>query len=143
MKHQDAIHHQDFAPSILKRFLAASGEIGKSPLSPRLRHLLDLRVSQINQCAYCVMMHTSEALQDGERQERLQRLTVWRYVDDFTDAEKAALAWAEALTELDPKMDYAPLRKTLRAHFDEASISAMTAAVAMINLWNRMQISNH
>lgn len=143
MTTENSINYQDFVPSVLQRFVAASGEIGKTELDPGLHHLLDLRASQINQCAYCVKMHTKEALDDGESQERLQRLTVWRHVDDFTPAEKAALAWTEALTSLDPKTDYALLRNRLRAHYSDAEISAITSAVAMINLWNRMQVSNH
>ncbi len=138
-----AINHYENVPDIVKRFVAASGEIGKSGLEPKLRHLVDLRASQINQCAYCVKMHTEEALKDGESQERLQRVIVWRHVDDFTAAEQAALAWTEALTSLDPKTDYETLRVDLREHFSDAQISAITAAVAMINLWNRVQVSNH
>lgn len=138
-----SINYQSFIPSVLQRFIAASGEIGQTDLAPKLRHLVDLRASQINQCAFCVKMHTKEALEAGETQERLQRLTVWRHVDDFTPAEKTAFAWTEALTVLDEKADYDALRKDLRAHFSESEISALTSAVAMINLWNRMQVSNH
>lgn len=138
-----AINHYENVPDIVKRFVAASGEIGKSELDPKLRHLIDLRASQINQCAYCVKMHNEEALRDGESQERLQRVIVWRHVDDFTAAEQAAFAWTEALTSLDPKTDYEALRTDLRKHFSDAQISAITAAVAMINLWNRVQVSNH
>lgn len=143
MTHATAINHYENVPDIVKRFVAASGEIGKADLEPRLRHLIDLRASQINQCAFCVKMHTEEALNDGESQERLQRVIVWRHVDDFTPAEQAAFAWTEALTSLDPKTDYEVLRADLRKHFSEAQISAITAAVAMINLWNRVQVSNH
>ncbi|MEM5583195.1 MULTISPECIES: carboxymuconolactone decarboxylase family protein [unclassified Roseibium] len=143
MTHPAAINHHENVPEIVKRLAAASMEIGKSGLEPKLRHLIDLRASQINQCAYCVKMHISEALADGESQERLQRVIVWRHVDDFTPAEKAAFAWTEALTELDPRTDYESLRNELRTHYQDAQISAITSAVAMINLWNRIQVSNH
>ena len=139
----NSINYQDFIPSILQRFVAASGEISKSELDPKLHHLLDLRASQINQCAYCVKMHTKEALDDGESQERLQRLTVWRHVEDFTPAEKAALAWTEALTDLGSSADLGVLRARLREHFSEKEIGVLTSTVAMINLWNRVQVSNH
>lgn len=139
----NAIDYQKFVPSVLQRFIAASGEIGKTDLDPKLRHLVDLRASQINQCAFCVKMHTKEALDAGESQERLQRMTVWRHVDDFTPAEKAALAWTEALTSLDVATNYEELRAGLRKHFSDAEISALTSAIAMINLWNRVQVSNH
>ncbi|TYC54136.1 carboxymuconolactone decarboxylase family protein [Rhodobacterales bacterium] len=143
MTTENTIDYQAYVPSVLKRFVAASGEIGKTDLEPTLRHLIDLRASQINQCAYCVKMHTQEALNAGETQQRLQRMSVWRHVDDFTPAEKAALAWTEALTVLDPTTDYDRLRSAVRAHFSDGEISALTSAIAMINLWNRMQVSNH
>ncbi|CTQ56878.1 alkylhydroperoxidase AhpD family core domain protein [Roseibium album] len=143
MTKQNAVNHYENVPAIAKCFVAASGEIGKADLEPKLRHLIDLRASQINQCAYCVKMHIEEALKEGESLERLQRLVVWRHVDDFSPAEKAAFAYTEALTNLATDTDYGALRQDLRAHFEDAQISAITAAVAMINLWNRVQISNH
>ncbi|WP_428643117.1 carboxymuconolactone decarboxylase family protein [Roseibium sp.] len=138
-----AVNHYQNLPSLVQAFAAASDAIGQTEIDPKLRHLVDLRASQINQCAFCVKMHTKEALEDGDSHERIERLTVWRHVSDFTAAEKAALAWTEALTCLDVSTDYAGLRKTLREHFSDAEISAITAAVAMINLWNRIQVSNH
>lgn len=143
MTYENAINYQDHVPAILQRFIAASGEIGKAPLDAGLRHLVDLRASQINQCSYCVKMHTQEALRDGETQDRLHRLIVWRHVDDFTPAECAAFAWTEALTSLDPETDYKTLRQALREHYSDAEISALTTAIAMINLWNRVQVSTH
>ncbi len=143
MTSSTAVNHYQNIPTIVQAFVSASAEIGKADLDPKLKHLIDLRASQINQCAYCVKMHTREALEGGDSHERVERLTVWRHVDDYTDAEKAALAWTEALTGLDVKTDYAGLRAGLRAHFTEAEISAITSAVAMINLWNRIQVSNH
>lgn len=112
-------------------------------LSRALSHLIELRVSQINQCGYCVKMHSTDARKDNETDKRLDRLAVWNAVSDFTDAEKAAFAWAEALTYLDRGTDFAPLRAALRAHYNEQQISLITTCVAMINLWNRVQISRH
>lgn len=143
MTSPNAINYLEYVPSVLKRFEAASGEIGNTELEPKLRHLIELRASQINQCAYCVKMHTEEALRDGETDKRVQRITVWRHVEDYTTAEKAAFAWTEALTNLDPATDYETLRNELRQHYSDAQISALTSAIAMINLWNRMQVSNH
>lgn len=88
-------------------------------------------------------MHINEAREDGETNERLDRLVVWNQSSDFSARERAALAWTEALTQLDRKTDYEPLRSALQAHFSQAEISALTATVAMINLWNRIQISAH
>ena len=108
-----------------------------------IHHLVQLRASQINKCAYCIKMHTKEARQDGETDERLDRIIVWDQVKDFSDREKAALEWAEALTRLDAKIDLGRLRSNLRKHFFEREISILTTTIAMINLWNRINISRH
>jgi len=135
-------HHKQI-PQIAQALGNVSASLSGNGLDAKLQHLIDLRVSQINQCAYCVKMHTREAQEDGETQERLERLIVWRHVNDFSDKEKAAFAWAEALTELTPEREYGPLRAELRNHFSDVEISLLTSAVAMINLWNRVQVSNH
>ncbi len=128
---------------ILAALEAVEGIIGGYSIEPELHHLVLLRASQINKCAYCVKMHTRDARINGETDKRLDHLIVWRQVDDFTPREKAAFAWTEALTELDAKTDLAPLRGALKQHFTEREISALTAIVAMINLWNRIGISQH
>lgn len=112
-------------------------------LEPGLVALAVLRASQINGCGYCVKMHVDEARKAGVSNEKLDRLVVWRHVDDFTPAEKVVFEWVEALTRLDADTDYAPYRTALRAHYSDKEISALTLLVAMINLWNRIQISNH
>ncbi|WP_346907348.1 carboxymuconolactone decarboxylase family protein [uncultured Roseibium sp.] len=137
------INHEQHIPDVLRAFAEAHAQICKTPLDGTLHHLVKLRASQINECAFCVKMHNAEARKDGETADRLERLVVWRHVDDFTDAERAALAWTEALTRLDDKEDYGRLRADLQNHFTDGEISAITAAAAMINLWNRIGISNH
>jgi AhpD family alkylhydroperoxidase len=120
-----------------------SASFAKEGLDAGLQHLVDLRVSQINQCAFCVKMHTKEAKDGGETSDRLERLIVWRHVSDFSEKEKAAFAWAEALTYANPETQYGPLRAELRKHFSNEEVSLLTAAIGMINLWNRVQISNY
>ena len=131
------------SPTIYQALIQAQQAILDVGLPARLHHLLVLRASQINACAFCVKMHIAEARRDGETEARLDRLIVWRHVDDFTAAEKAALAWTEALTVLKAEAEFGPLRATLREHFNDEQISALTATIAMINLWNRIQISQH
>lgn len=143
MSGNDAIRYEKEVPDVLQALIAVEGAIKASGIAPTLKHLVKLRASQINGCAFCVKMHLREARADGESNDRLDRLVVWRHVGDFTAAEKAALAWTEALTELAPAADLAALRARLREHFSEREIAALTAAVAMINLWNRMQVANH
>lgn len=130
-------------PEVFPTLLKVSETIGAQGLDKKLHHLIHLRASQINGCAFCVKMHTREAREDGETQDRLDRLVVWAHVSDFSEAEKAAFAWTEALTTLDPKTDYASLRGRLRQSFTDKEIGALTATISMINLWNRIQVSAH
>ncbi len=137
------VRHDLTVPDVFKALIAASEAINSHDVSPQLHHLIHLRASQINGCAFCVKMHLKEARHDGETNDRLDRLIVWAHVSDFTEAEKAALAWTEALTVLDAKTDYAALRARLRASYTDEQISVLTSSIGMINLWNRMQISAH
>jgi AhpD family alkylhydroperoxidase len=102
-----------------------------------------VRASQINGCAHCLKMHLKEARQNGEKDERLDRVVVWKNVNDFTEREKAALAWTEALTSLEKPADLGAMRAQLRQHFSEKEIGLLTSQVALINLWNRFQVSRH
>lgn len=119
------------------------GAIEKRGINRQLYHLVLLRASQMNGCGYCVRMHAREAREDGETNTRLDQLIIWRHSDVFTAAEKAAFAWTEALTVIDDHDELASLRSELRQHFKDNEIATLTATVAMINLWNRFQISNH
>lgn len=130
-------------PDVFPALLKVSETIAAQGLDKKLQHLIHLRASQINGCAFCVKMHLREAREDGETQDRLDRLVVWAHVNDFSEAEKAALAWTEALTTLDHKTDYASLRGRLRQSFTDKEIGALTANIGMINLWNRIQVSAH
>ncbi|WP_285295260.1 carboxymuconolactone decarboxylase family protein [Aureimonas altamirensis] len=137
------VNHYKNVLEIFATLQTVHGAIDEHGLDRMLHHLVQLRASQLNACAYCVKMHTREARDDGETNERLDRLAVWDHVSDFSPKEKAALAWTEALTQLDRRTDYGSLRADLRAHFSDTEISALTATVAMINLWNRIQVSTH
>ncbi|AKF09518.1 carboxymuconolactone decarboxylase family protein [Sandaracinus amylolyticus] len=137
------IRYEQQIPAVLSALGAVHHAIDERPLERKLHHLVTLRASQINGCAFCVRMHTREAREDGETNERLDRLVVWRHSTDFGERERAALAWTEALTHLHPDTDYAALRAQLRACFTEPEIAALTATVAMINLWNRFQVARH
>ncbi|MBL8643977.1 MAG: carboxymuconolactone decarboxylase family protein [Rhodospirillaceae bacterium] len=130
-------------PALYRALGAAQMAINSEGIEPRLRHLITLRASQINGCGFCVGMHLAEARRDSETQERLDKIVVWDQVDDFTEREKAALEWTEALTALDRKTGYRGLRTKLRTHFSDKEIGVLTAIVGMINLWNRVQVSHH
>ncbi|WAS91391.1 carboxymuconolactone decarboxylase family protein [Nannocystis punicea] len=130
-------------PDVIKAVMALHREIEALGFDRTIKHLVVTRASQINGCANCLKMHLREAREHGETQDRLDRLIVWEHVSDFTEPEKAALAWTEALTVLDRKTDYGPLRARLRRHFSDQQIAALTAGIGLINLANRMQVSMH
>jgi AhpD family alkylhydroperoxidase len=138
-----AFRHDLNVPSVYQAFVAAETAAVGAGIDARLVHLVKLRASQLNQCAFCVKMHAKEARDDGETSERLDRLVVWSHVSDFTAREKAALAWTEALTQLPTHTGLGPLRADLRAHFSDVEASALTTVIAMINLWNRLGVSAH
>jgi len=127
------------APETYKAVLALETHL-KSVVEPRLYHLLKLRASQINGCAFCIDMHVKEALADGEDPQRLHLLSAWRESPLYDERERALLAWTEALTLLPqtgaPDADYGRLRE----HFSEAEMVSLTAAIGMINLWNRWAV---
>ena len=137
------VNHYTAIPEVFDALMKVYPAIDRHGLDRRLHHLVQLRASQINGCAFCVKMHTKEARDDGETHERLDRLVVWSHASDYSPAERAALAWTEALTVVDPRTEFGPLRAALREHFSDAQIGALTATVAMINLWNRIQVSMH
>lgn len=143
MLQTNAFDYQRQIPQILKAMVASEKAIADHGLDPMLRHLVKLRASQINGCAFCVKMHLGEAREDGETNERLDRVIVWRHVGDFSEREKAALAWTEALTELDSAADHTAVKQRLAQSFSDSEIAALTATIAMINLWNRLMVATH
>jgi len=124
------------------RHLAALERTIAPKIDPGLYHLIKLRASQINGCAFCIGMHTDEALRDGESPERLLLLDAWKESSAFSDKERAALGWVEDLTLIADT--HAPRESfdKLKAHFSEEEIAYLTLAATMINNWNRIAISS-
>jgi len=143
MSNTKAVKYEREIPDVLTALGGIEQIIVDLGFDRSLQHLVKLRASQINRCGFCIKMHTKEARQDGETSERLDRVIVWDQVNDFSERERAALAWTEALTVLDSKADLSAHRALLRAHFSEKEIGLLTATVAMINLWNRINVSRH
>ena len=137
------IHYEQILPEYYKMFEKVEIMLANEDFDVQLRHLVKLRASQINGCAFCVDMHTKEARRDGETNERLDRLVVWRHVEDYSEAEKAALAWTECLTVISDATDYGTARAALRSHYTDKQISVLTYIIVMINNWNRLQVSKH
>jgi AhpD family alkylhydroperoxidase len=117
---------------------AVSAQLKASSLGKALIALVDLRVSQINGCAFCVDMHARELLAAEEPDlQRLNSLVTWRESTFYTARERAALAWAESLTLLSETHAPAADFEALREHFSDAEIAQLTLAVGVINAWNR------
>ena len=114
--------------------------LAKSGLETALIELVKIRASQINGCAYCIDMHTQDARAGGETEQRIYALSAWRETPFFTDRERAALAWAEAVTRIGEGV-HDPLFEATRVHFDEKELVDLTWAIAAINAWNRIAIS--
>jgi AhpD family alkylhydroperoxidase len=110
-----------------------------SGLDRLLLELVKTRASQINQCAYCIDMHTKDARAAGETEQRLYGLSAWRETPYYSEPERAALAWTEAVTRLDGDIDDTTY-ETLRGHFSGKEIADLTLAVIAINSWNRLAI---
>lgn len=110
-------------------------------LESQLRHLVKMRASQINGCAYCMAMHTEEALKDGDRVDRYALLSAWHEASDwFTEREQAALIWTETLTNISTSHVTDEIYARVRQEFDEKDLSDLTLLVITINGWNRIAI---
>ena len=136
------IDYMKTSPDAFKAVFALEQYVSQSAgLEPRLLHLLKIRASQINGCAFCVDMHVKEARAEGLGEQWIALICAWRESPVFSDRERAVLAWAESLTHVSatgaPDADYMPLRE----HFSEAEIVDLTVAVGMINLWNRLAVA--
>ncbi len=112
-----------------------------SGLERSLINLIDIRVSQINGCAYCLDMHVKDAKADGEREERIYQLPVWKETPYYTQRERAALLWAETLTLLSETGVPEDVYEQVRGHFSEKELVALTHAINTINSWNRFNVA--
>jgi AhpD family alkylhydroperoxidase len=113
----------------------------KSDLDPKLQELIKTRISQINGCAYCLDMHYKDAIHIGETPQRLYSLPAWKECPYYTDAERAALAYAEAVTKIPQQEVTDEVFNTLSQHFTKAQIADITLAITNINSWNRLNIA--
>ncbi len=126
---------------IQQALFAVEGAIGAGGLAPSLLNLVRMRVSQVNGCAYCLDMHSKELRAGGEAEQRIYCLDAWRESPFYDDRERAALAWAEAVTDLRDGHVPDEVYEEVRRHFTEEEVEVLTAAVAAINVWNRLNIS--
>ncbi len=127
------------APELMKKWAAIS-VAAVSSLEPTLIGLVEIRASQINGCANCINMHTAEARTKGETEQRIYLLSAWRDAPFYTDRERAALGWTEALTRLSEGHALESAREALKAHFTEAEQVKLTLMINVINGWNRISV---
>jgi AhpD family alkylhydroperoxidase len=136
------INQQEVSPGAFQAMLGLEKFVrGALHSERRLLHLIKIRASQINQCAYCIDMHTKDARLDGETEQRIYALNAWRETPFFTDRERAALDWTEAVTLIGESHAPDELYENLKTQFTEQEIVAITMAVVTINAWNRLSIS--
>ncbi|MFB7717324.1 carboxymuconolactone decarboxylase family protein [Nocardia sp. NPDC056100] len=128
------------APEVYKAWMAAEVAIRRGPLDATVRELVKIRVSQINRCLFCIEMHTTEARKEGETEKRIYHLNAWRESDQFTPAERAALEYAEAATELGEHGVSDEIWAEVEKNFDEGARGGLVAITAQINLWNRLGV---
>jgi AhpD family alkylhydroperoxidase len=127
-------------PQAVKALSLLEAHIAKSPLEKSLAQLVRLRASQINGCAFCVDMHTTDARKGGETDRRLAAVVVWRDTPFFTDRERAALEWTEALTLVAQSHPTDAIWESVKPHFTDEEVVDLTLLITAINGWNRFAI---
>lgn len=129
------------APGGYKAMLGLEQYLHQSGFDEKLLDLIKLRASQVNGCAYCIDMHWKDLRALGESEQRLYGLDAWRESPYYTDRERAALAWTEAVTLISQEHVPDVLYESVRQQFSEKELADMTLAIATINAWNRIAIS--
>ncbi len=129
------------APDTVNALVALENQIKASGLEQSLIELVKTRASQINGCAYCINMHTQDARKHGETEQRLYLLDAWREAPVYTDRERAALAWTEAVTLITQTHAPDDIYQEVRAQYSEAEMVNLTMLIGAINAWNRLAIS--
>jgi len=131
------------APQAVQALSSVGKYLHAEKFDPKVKALVELRVSQINGCAYCLNLHTQEARALGESQQRLDCLSAWRETTFYTEREQAALAWAESLTLI--AQTHAPEDVYLEAskHFPDKELVDLTMVIVNMNAWNRLSIGFH
>ncbi|HVY15229.1 MAG TPA: carboxymuconolactone decarboxylase family protein [Rhodopila sp.] len=138
--HIERVSPQQVAPDAYKAVLGVEAQIQRSGLPKSLIELVKMRASQINGCAFCLDMHSKDALAAGETAQRLFLLNAWAEAPVFTPAERAALAWTDALTKVSETHAPDAAYEALKPHFSDKAIVDLTMLIGMINLWNRLAI---
>ena len=139
---QQRLDYKTASPAAFNAMLHTEQQVHKSGLEESLLELVKSRASQINGCAWCLDMHTKDARARGETEQRLYLLSAWREAPFYSDRERAALAWTEAVTRIADNHDVPDdVYAQARAQFDEKALVDLTLAIVAINGWNRMNVA--
>ena len=138
---QRRLNYVKAVPAVYEGLLALQKVVDNSGLEKSLLELVKIRASQINKCAFCLHMHTRDARKAGESEERIYLLEAWRESPLYTDRERAALAWTEALTLLPQTGAPDDVYAQVLAQFSEPEIVNLTLAIGAINTWNRFGVA--
>lgn len=129
------------APTLMKDFRQSSMELARAAnFDAKLTELVKIRASQLNGCANCINMHAAEAREKGETEQRIYLLSAWREAPCYTERERAALEWTEALTRLSEGLALGSAYESLAAKFTEEERVKLTVTINMINGWNRLAV---
>lgn len=128
------------APDAIKAMMGLEAYVRSSGLQPSLIELVKIRASQMNGCAFCLDMHARDARAQGESEQRLHLLSAWRESPLYSDSERAALAWTEAMTRLPDTGVPDAIYDELTRHFSEAEIVRLSMLIVAINGWNRLNV---
>ena len=135
------LDYRQFSPAALQAMLALETHLAGCGLDHKFMHLLKLRASQINGCAYCIDMHSIDARAAGETEQRLYALNAWRETPFFDDRERAALAWIEAVTLVAESHVPDEVFDEVKRHFSDQEIVDLTYLASTINAWNRIAVA--
>lgn len=138
---EQRIEYSKVAPDGIKGLLKIEKYVADSGLDRTLFELVKTRASQINGCAYCIDMHTKDARSQGETEQRLYGLSAWKEAPFYSESERAALAWTEAITLIAENEISDSLYQKVKEHFDDQTLVALTMAIVAINGWNRLAIA--
>ena len=139
----ERLNYAQASPEGIRALLGLERHVHGTGLEPALLELVKMRASQLNGCAYCLDMHSKDARAAGESEQRLYALTAWREAPFYSERERAALAWTEAVTRLADGPVEDACYDELRRHFDEKQTVDLTFAVIAINSWNRLAAVFH
>lgn len=134
------VNYAEVAPHAFKAMLGLEKALGESQLEKSLHELVKIRASQLNGCAYCIDMHTADAIKLGETPRRIFALSAWHETPFFSERERAALLWTETLTLLAERGAPDDVYSQVAEHFSDREMADLTFAIATINAWNRFGV---